>query len=127
MTVESKATRTSLRTIVFACFTLASLSLIRATGQTGHVQKHAWEAGVNGPASPHSATSKTQTQSNAAEGLLGSDLPPVAIQPLAQQVRRLESALDFLGQPFSQSTQDAINKAISDPDAQAAANSLQQI
>ncbi len=127
MTVEWKAARNSFRAIVFLCFILANISLIRATGQSGDSQGHAWEAGVNGPGSSDPAASNLQTQSNAGEGLLGSDLPPVAIQPLAQQVRRLESALDFLGQPLSQSAQDAINKAVSDPDAQLAANSLQQI
>ena len=48
------------------------------------------------------------------------------IQPLAQQVRRLEAALEFLGQPFPKSTQDAINRALSQREDQAAANSLQQ-
>jgi hypothetical protein len=100
--VASKASRYSMLTIVFVCFALAGLS-------------------------PVPAAAKSQPQSNAAAGLLGSDLPPVAIQPLAQQVRRLESALDFLGQPLSQGTQDAINRAVSDSDAQAAANSLQRI
>lgn len=98
MTVTSKATRHSMRTIAFLCFVLASLSPIRATGRT-----------------VDAATAKSQPQSNAAEGPLGSDLPPVAIQPLAQQVRRLESALDFLGQPLSQGTQDAIRTRRSGP------------
>ena len=109
MTVASMATRYCMRTIVF-CFALAGWSPIRATGQT-----------------TEAAAAKSQPHSNAAEGPLGSDLPPVAIQPMAQQVRRLESALDFLGQPLSQGTQDAVNRAVSDPDAQAAANSLQRI
>ncbi len=127
MRVESKAIRNSFRTSVFVCFILANLSLIRVTGQTAgpDAQRYAWEAGTNDP-SPFAA-SRSQTPSNAGGGLLGSDLPPVAIQPLAQQVRRLEAALDFLGQPLSQSTHDAINRAVSEPDAQVAANSLQRI
>jgi hypothetical protein len=88
-----------MRTIVFVCFALAGLSPIRTAGQT-----------------VSAAAANSQPQSKAAEGLLGSDLPPVAIQPLAQQIRRLESALDFLGQPLFQGTQDAINRAVSEPE-----------
>ena len=47
------------------------------------------------------------------------------IQPLAQQARRLQAALEFLGQPFPKSTQDALNKALAEHEDQAAANSLQ--
>ncbi len=57
----------------------------------------------------------------------GEDLPKVDVQPLAQQVRRLESALDYLGQPFPDSLQTAIASAISNPDDKAAADSLQHL
>jgi hypothetical protein len=42
--------------------------------------------------------------------------PGVALQPLAQQVRRLEEALNYLGQPFLPADHDAINRAIANPD-----------
>ena len=55
------------------------------------------------------------------------DVPAVALQPLAQQVRRLESALDFLGQPFSEKTRGSINQAIDGGDEAAAVLSLQRL
>src|SRR5215813_12859951 len=51
----------------------------------------------------------------------------VAIQPLAQQVRAVETSLAYLGQPLAQSDHEAINKAVSDADESAAVNQLQQI
>ena len=57
---------------------------------------------------------------------LGDDLPAVPIQPLAQQARRIEAALEFLGQPLPKGTHDAIRNALAEPDDQAAANRLQQ-
>jgi hypothetical protein len=50
----------------------------------------------------------------------------VALQPLAQQVRRLEDALSYAGQPLPVKTQDAINQAIGMSDEQAAVESIQQ-
>ena len=110
VTVASKASRCSIRSVAFVCFALAGLSPIRAAGQTADA-----------------AAAESPSQLSPAGDVLGSEVPSVAIQPLAQQVRRLESALDFLGQPLSQGTQDAINRAVSDPDAQVAVHSLQRI
>ena len=55
------------------------------------------------------------------------DSPAVALQPLAQQVRRLESALDFLGQPLPAKTKEAINSVIDTGNESAAAASLQSL
>ena len=46
--------------------------------------------------------------------------PGVPLQPLAQQTRRLEDALNFLGQPLAAPDQQAINRAIANPDESAA-------
>jgi hypothetical protein len=48
------------------------------------------------------------------------------MQPLAQQVRRLESALVLLGQPLDQTAQDSIDKAISLSDEGAGVALLQR-
>ena len=47
-------------------------------------------------------------------------LPSAPLQPLAQQVRRLEDALSFLGQPLPAKTRTAINGAIAMPEESAA-------
>jgi hypothetical protein len=85
---------------------------------------------TSGPDEPRRAgesgvSAGDQHHTHATEGPLGEDLPAVPIQPLAQQARRLQAALEFLGQPFLKSTQDAINHALSEHDDQAAAKSLQ--
>ena len=51
----------------------------------------------------------------------------IPLQPVAQQVRQVESALAYLGQPLAQSDQDAINQAIGDADEAPAIARLQQI
>ncbi|MGI8782357.1 MAG: CehA/McbA family metallohydrolase [Acidobacteriota bacterium] len=51
----------------------------------------------------------------------------VALQPLAQQVRRLEDALRYLGQPLNPADHGAINAAIAGKDEAAAVEQLQQI
>ncbi len=51
----------------------------------------------------------------------------VPLQPLAQQVRRLEDAMTYLGQPFPAADQAAINAAISNPSADAAVAQIEQI
>jgi hypothetical protein len=51
----------------------------------------------------------------------------VPLQPLAQQVRRLESALRYLGQPLSAADHLAINEAIALSDERAAASRLQEV
>jgi hypothetical protein len=51
----------------------------------------------------------------------------VALQPFAQQVRQVETTLAYLGQPLSESDQDACNKAIANTEESAAIAQLQQI
>ncbi|HLJ12945.1 MAG TPA: CehA/McbA family metallohydrolase [Bryobacteraceae bacterium] len=51
----------------------------------------------------------------------------VPLQPLTQQVRRLETALSFLGQPFSVADRKQIDEAIANPDESAAIHQLEQI
>ncbi len=49
----------------------------------------------------------------------------VPMQPLAQQIRRLEDAMNYLGQPFPAADQAAINQAIASPDEAAAVPRLE--
>src|ERR1700756_2103083 len=51
----------------------------------------------------------------------------VALQPFAQQVRQVESALGYLGQPVAEQDQEAINRAIGEVDEAAAIGHLEQI
>jgi hypothetical protein len=51
----------------------------------------------------------------------------VALQPFAQQVRQVESALGYLGQPLAEQDQQAINGAIGEVDEAAAIARLEQI
>jgi hypothetical protein len=51
---------------------------------------------------------------------------PVPLQPLAQQVRRLETALAYLGQPLLDADQNEINAAIGDSDEIEAVNRLER-
>jgi hypothetical protein len=51
----------------------------------------------------------------------------VPLQPLAQQVRRLEDAMNYLGQPFPAADHSAINAAIANADEGAAVAELQKI
>jgi hypothetical protein len=55
------------------------------------------------------------------------DIPAVALQPLAQQVRRLETALAYLGQPLPATDRQAIDRAVGATDADAGALALQTI
>ena len=100
-----------------------AVALTSAYAQTSgsDEQRRARESGVHPPIN----TPAEQQPSHATEGPLGDDLPAVPIQPLAQQARRLQEALEFLGQPLTKSTQGALNKALSEHEDQAAANSLQ--
>ncbi len=52
---------------------------------------------------------------------------PVPLQPLAQHVRRLETALAYLGQPLLDADQTEINAAIGDSDEIAAVNRLERV
>ena len=52
---------------------------------------------------------------------------PAPLQPLAQQVRRLEDALNYLGQPFPAKLHDRINEAIAMEDETAAVARLQEL
>jgi len=51
----------------------------------------------------------------------------VPLQPLAQQVRRLEDAMSYLGQPFPAADQQTINAAIGEPDEAAAVAAIEKI
>ena len=53
--------------------------------------------------------------------------PAVPLQPLALQVRQLEEALNYLGQPVSPADHRRINDAIANPDQAAAVAQLQSI
>lgn len=55
----------------------------------------------------------------------GRQAASVPLQPLAQQVRRLEDTLDFVGQPLPAKTHAAINQAIASTDEDAAVAALQ--
>ncbi len=90
-------------------------------------QRSAWQSGTYSPRNTAATAAPSEHQHpDATNALLGEDLPAVPIQPLAQQARRLEAALEFLGQPLLKSTQDAINAALSQHEDQAAANALQK-
>ena len=51
----------------------------------------------------------------------------VPLQPLAQQVRRLETALKYLGQPFSSADRQAIDEAVAAAEDARAAARLQEV
>jgi hypothetical protein len=53
--------------------------------------------------------------------------PLVPLQPLAQQVRQLEEAMTYLGQPFPAADLRRIHEAIANPDEAAAVNALESI
>src|SRR5438105_2493128 len=53
--------------------------------------------------------------------------PPVALQPLAQQVRQLEEALNYLGQPLPAASRKSINDAIANPNEAAAVSQLEAV
>ncbi len=52
---------------------------------------------------------------------------PIPLQPLAQQVRQLEEAMNYLGQPFATAELRRIHEAIANPDEAAAVRSLESI
>jgi hypothetical protein len=52
---------------------------------------------------------------------------PVPLQPIAQQVRRLETALNYLGQPLLAADQKEINDAIAEADELAAVKRLERL
>ena len=52
---------------------------------------------------------------------------PIPLQPLAQQVRQLEEALNYLGQPLAANDHQRINKAIANPDQAAAVTEIESI
>src|SRR5262249_46907630 len=62
------------------------------------------------------------------EELASAAVPPtVALQPLAQRARRLQAALGFLGEPLSQTDQQAIDAAVGLPDERSAVTALQTV
>src|SRR5450755_4013694 len=52
---------------------------------------------------------------------------PAPLQPVAQQVRRLETALTYLGQPLLEADQREINNAIAETDEIAAVKRLERV
>src|SRR5258708_33498295 len=56
-----------------------------------------------------------------------SDSTAVPLQPLAQQVRRIEGALDYLGQPLPASDHKRINDAVADPYEASAVRKIVQL
>ena len=54
-------------------------------------------------------------------------LPSIALQPLAQQVRRLETALRYLGEPLSPADAQRIDEAIAAADEAGAVARLQEV
>ena len=56
---------------------------------------------------------------------LGQNVPP--LQPLAQQVRRIESALEYLGQPLPMADQTRINEAVADGNEATAVRRIEQV
>jgi hypothetical protein len=55
------------------------------------------------------------------------ETPKVALQPLAQQVRQIQEALSFLGQPLLAADAHRINAAIGKPDEVAAVAELERV
>jgi hypothetical protein len=108
--------------VMLACVFFLAL-ITRAPAQTSgpDQQRRAWDSGVYAPI----GTPGAQGHSHTMEGPIGDDVPTVPIQPLAQQARRLQAALEFLGQPMPKATQEALSKALSEHDDQVAASSLQ--
>jgi len=62
-----------------------------------------------------------------AVSVLALNAQTVALQPLAQQVRRIENALDYLGQPLPPSDAQRINDAIALTDEAAAVKQIEQV
>ena len=54
-------------------------------------------------------------------------LSPVPLQPLAQQVRQIETALAYLGQPLSAEELSRIDEAVADPSESKAVERLQSV
>src|ERR1700739_642842 len=52
---------------------------------------------------------------------------PVPLQPLALQVRQLQEAMTYLGQPFSAAELRGIHEAIANPDEAVAVHALESI
>jgi hypothetical protein len=59
--------------------------------------------------------------------ILASAQSQVPLQPLAQQVRRLEDALNYLGQPLAPETHDALNQAMALSNETAAVARIQEL
>jgi len=55
------------------------------------------------------------------------EVPKVALQPLAQQVRQIESAMNYLGQPLSPADVQRINAAVALQDEAAAVAELERV
>jgi hypothetical protein len=59
--------------------------------------------------------------------VLSSAQTHIPLQPLAQQVRQVETALGYLGQPLSRADHKAINQSIADSDEASAVSRLEHI
>jgi hypothetical protein len=94
-------------TLLFATLAISALA---QTSSSDDRSRQSWFGGTNRAKSTDS----------------GADLLNMPIQPLAQEIRRLEAALDLLGQPLDQHAQQSIDQAISEADEKAAVASLQQ-
>jgi hypothetical protein len=57
----------------------------------------------------------------------GTPAAPIPLQPLAQQVRQLEEAMNYLGQPFAPADLRRIHQAVANPDEAAAVHALESI
>src|SRR5689334_15297145 len=79
------------------------------------------------PSPPQSARHWTPNWISGQPEIHPSPNAPVSLQPLADHVRQIETALDYLGQPFAPSDRDRINAAIAMTDESAAIEALQQI
>jgi hypothetical protein len=90
-------------------------------------------AGTSAAASAHAAFAQTPERHWTPNWISGQpERTPgahshIALQPLAQQVRQLETTLEFLGEPFSPTDRDGINTVLSNPDEAAAISELQSI
>ena len=127
MRVESKAIRNSFRTSVFVCFILANLSLIRVTGNSWPGRTKVCVGSRNQRPSPFAA-SRSQTPSNAGRGTCW-DRSASCGDPASGPAGPPPRGSARLPGPAAlpEYRMHAINRAVSEPDAQVAANSLQRI
>lgn len=83
--------------------------------------------GLAEPGPPQSERQWTPNWISGQPELHPSPNAPVTLQPLADHVRQIETALDYLGQPFAPADRDRINAAVAMTDEPAAIEALEQI